>query len=97
MRAVPLLLLAAVVVAGCAEAPEQQGARLAVKLYAGGGDTRCTSSPRLFFTAGPRAKVFVCIVKTGGTRCDRYIAYRSGRNYTVRLRERGADCMLPAG
>jgi hypothetical protein len=95
------VLLAAAVAAGCAEAPEQRGARLAVELYAGGqgrpGDARCTSSPRQFLTAAPRAKVFVCIVKTGGIRCDRYAAYRSGRNYTVRLHARDVECILPAG
>lgn len=101
MKAAALLLLAAAVAAGCAEAPEQRGARLAVELYASGqgrpGDARCTSSPRQFLTGAPRAKVFVCIVKTGGNRCDRYVAYRSGRDYTVRVSRRGDDCILPAG
>jgi hypothetical protein len=95
------VLLAGATAAGCGETVEQKGARLAVQLYARGqgrsGDTRCTSSPRLFFAAGPRAKVFVCIVKTAGARCDRYIAYRSGRDYTVRLHRRDDDCILPAG
>lgn len=95
------MLAAAAVAAGCAETPEQHGARLAVQLFAReqgrGGDTRCTSSPRLFFTPGPRAKVFVCIVKTDGTRCDRYLVLRRGRNYNVRLRRRDDDCTLPVG
>ncbi len=95
------MLLAAAAAAGCAEAPEQHGARLAVELYARGqgraGDARCTSNPKLFFTSGPTAKVFVCIVKIGGNHCDRYVAYRSGRDYTVRLRRRDDDCILPAG
>jgi len=99
-RSTVAVLLAGTIAAGCGETAEQRGARLAVELYARGqgraGDARCTSSPRPYLTPGPRAKVFVCIVKRGGSRCDRYLAYRSGRNYTVRLRRRDDDCILPA-
>jgi hypothetical protein len=95
----PALLIAAIVAAGCAESPEQHSARLAVERAAGtsgrGGETSCTPNPRLFFTTGPTAKVFVCVVKVGGGLCDRYFVHRSGGNYAVRLQERDGDCILP--
>jgi hypothetical protein len=94
------VLIAATVTAGCAEAPEQHDARLAVERTADraqrSGTTRCTSNPRLFFTEGPTASIFVCTVKVAGGVCDRYLVHRSGREYDVRLRERGGDCILPA-
>jgi hypothetical protein len=92
-----LALLLAAVATACAEAPQQRAAREAVARYAGGGKTRCTSNPILFYTQGPAAKVFVCIVRTHGIRCDRYVARRSGNGYSVVLRRRDVDCTLPIG
>ena len=93
-------LLAVVAVAGwCAETVEQHAARLAVERAAAGagreGATRCTSNPQLFFTEGPTAKVFVCVVKSGGGLCDRYLVRRSRHDYRARLQQRDGDCILP--
>ena len=98
MRAASAVALAtlALLGTGCAETPEQREARLAVERVAGAGETRCTSNPGLFFREGPTASVFVCIVRSGGALCDRYVVRRRGRRYTVRLQARDADCILPA-
>ena len=37
--------------------------------------------------------MFVCLVKTGGGVCDRYVVDKG----TVRLQAREADCILPGG
>jgi hypothetical protein len=88
------------VAAGCAETREQHAARVAVErasAQAGrSGKTRCTSNPVLLFAPGPAASVFVCIVRIEGTRCDRYVVRRHAARYTVELRRRDADCILPA-
>ena len=87
---------AALATTGCAETPEQHGARSAVERASRHtGETRCTGNPRLFFTEGPTAKVFLCLVRTGGATCDRYLVRRRGRSFVVRLQRRGADCTLP--
>ena len=99
-RAALPVVIAAALAAGCAEAPEQHSARLAVERAADdagrAGTTRCTSNPRLFFTEGPTASVFVCTVRVSGGFCDRYLVRHTGRRYDVRLRERRGDCILPA-
>jgi hypothetical protein len=95
VRTAAALLLTAAVVAACAEEPAQHVARLAVERVAQragrSGDTHCTPSARLFFAQGPKASVFVCLVKVGGGVCDRYIV----RGEAVRLQLREADCILP--
>jgi hypothetical protein len=95
-----VVVAAAVVAAGCAESPEQHSARLAVERFAADagreGATRCTANPRLFFTEGPTASVFLCTVEVGGAVCDRYLVRRHGREYSVRLQRRDDDCILPA-
>ena len=53
---------------------------------------KCTPSARLFFAQGPKASVFICLVRVGGGVCDRYLV----QNGSVRLQRREADCILPA-
>lgn len=81
---------------GCAEEPAQHAARVAVERAAEqagrDGDTKCTPSARLFFAQGPKASVFICLVKVGGGVCDRYVV----RKGLVRLQRREADCILPS-
>jgi hypothetical protein len=95
VRTAVALLVAAAVLAACAEEPAQRTARLAVERAADragrSGDTHCTPSARLFFAQGPHASVFICLVKVGGGVCDRYIV----RHEAVRLQRREADCILP--
>lgn len=89
------LSVAALAAAGCAETPDQHRARLAVERTSHhAGDTRCTGNPKLFFTEGPSASVFVCLVRTGAT-CDRYLVRQRGRGFIVRLQRRAADCTFP--
>jgi hypothetical protein len=80
----------------CAEEPAQHTARLAVERAADragrSGQTKCTPSARLFFAQGPKASVFICLVRVGGGVCDRYLV----QNGSVRLQRREADCILPA-
>jgi hypothetical protein len=91
------LVVGAALLTACAEAPAQHAARLKVEEVAEqagrGGDTKCTSNPRVFFAQGPAASVFVCLVKVGGGSCDRYLVKRG----TVQLQTRKADCILPGG
>jgi hypothetical protein len=95
------LVAVAVVAAGCAEAPEQHAARLAVerasKHVGRPGETRCTSNPRVWLVQGSTASVFLCAVRVGVGDCDRYLVRRHGRRYAVEPRERDGDCILPAG
>jgi len=94
-RKAAALTAGALVLAGCAEAPAQHRARLAVERTAEsagrGGETHCTPNPRLFFSQGPDSSVFICLVKVGGGVCDRYVV----RKQVVRLQRREADCILP--
>jgi hypothetical protein len=96
-RAAGALLVSAAVLTACAEAPAQHVARLKVERIADragrGGETKCTANPRVFFAQGPASSVFICLVKTGGGQCDRYIVKKG----TVRLQAREADCILPGG
>jgi hypothetical protein len=95
VRAAAALVAGAAVLTACAEEPGQHAARLAVEHRAErsgrGGETHCTPSARLFFAQGPKASVFICLVKVGGGSCDRYIV----REDVVRLQLREADCILP--
>lgn len=89
------VVAAALAATGCAETREQHSARLAVERASNhAGETRCTGNPRLWFAEGPTAKVFVCLVRTGGASCDRYLVRHRGGNFAVRLQRRGADCSL---
>jgi hypothetical protein len=103
MRTASAAALAAVtlVVAACAEEPQQHAARIAVERaseHVGRpGTTRCTANPRVWFVEGATASVFLCAVRTGGASCDRYLVRRHGDRYAVRLRQRATDCILPAG
>jgi hypothetical protein len=40
-------------------------------------------------------KVFVCLARRSGERCDRYLALRRGARYVVRVQRRDVDCVLP--
>jgi hypothetical protein len=95
VRAAAVLVGGASVLSACAEEPGQHAARLEVERVAEragrSGDTHCTPSARLFFAQGPKASVFICLVKVGGGSCDRYIV----RKEVVRLQLREADCILP--
>lgn len=95
LRAGAVLLASAALLTACAETAGQHAARLAVERAADragrGGETKCTPNPRLFFAQGPKASVFVCLVKVGGGVCDRYVV----RHGSVRLQLREADCILP--
>ena len=96
-RAAVALAAGAAVLTACAEEPGQHAARLAVEHRAErsgrSGETHCTPSARLFFAQGPKASVFICLVKVGGGSCDRYIVEKGA----VRLQRREADCILPGG
>ena len=89
------LVVGTALLTACAEAPAQHAARLKVEQAAErsgrGGDTHCTPNPRLFFAQGPKASVFICLVKVGGGVCDRYFVDKGA----VRLQRREADCILP--
>ena len=89
------LVAVVAILTGCAEAPAQHAARLKVEQAAErsgrSGDTHCTPNPRLFFAQGPKASVFICLVKVGGGVCDRYFVDKGA----VRLQRREADCILP--
>jgi hypothetical protein len=95
IRRLLALAAGAALLTACAEAPAQHAARLKVQQAAErsgrGGDTHCTPNPRLFFAQGPKASVFICLVKVGGGVCDRYIVKKGA----VRLQGREADCILP--
>lgn len=97
IRRLAALGAGAAILTACAEAPAQHAARLQVEEVAEKagrpGATKCTANPRLFFAEGPKASVFVCLVKVGGGSCDRYIVRRG----EVRLQLREADCILPGG
>jgi hypothetical protein len=97
VRTACALVVGTALLTACAEAPAQHAARLEVERVsqkAGrGGDTKCTSNPHLLFSEGPKASVFVCLVKTGGGVCDRYVVDKG----TARLQAREADCILPGG
>ena len=97
VRAACVLVAGAVLLTACAEAPAQHAARLQVEHVAEQsgrpGNTQCTANPRLFFAQGPKASVFICLVKVGGGSCDRYIVEKGA----VRLQRREADCILPGG
>ena len=46
---------------------------------------------------GPPAEVFVCAVRVDDGFCDRYRVERDGAEFTVRVLERRASCVLPVG
>lgn len=95
VRTACALVAGTALLTACAEAPAQHAARLKVERAAErsgrGGDTHCTPNPRLFFAQGPKASVFICLVKVGGGVCDRYFVDKGA----VRLQRREADCILP--
>ncbi len=55
----------------------------------------CSRSARQGYIQAIPTKVFVCLARRDGARCDRYVAARRGSRYTVRLQRRDVDCVLP--
>jgi hypothetical protein len=91
-----VVLVAASALAGCAGAPEEEGAERAVERVAG-GDARCTGRSTRWFREGPPAELLLCVVPLGATVCDRYRVERRGGSYRVKLVQRRGDCVLPVG
>jgi hypothetical protein len=87
---------AALALAGCAGAPEEEGAERAVEQRAG-GEAQCTGRSQIWFKEGPPAELMLCIVRRDGAVCDRYRVDRRGNRYRVTLTARNDDCTLPVG
>jgi hypothetical protein len=90
------IAVAALAVAGCTGAPEEEGAERAVEARAG-ADAQCTGRSQIWFKEGPPAELMLCIVRRENAVCDRYRVDRQGERYRVRLLARNGDCTLPAG
>jgi hypothetical protein len=93
-RAAPLA--AALVLAGCAGAPEHERAVDAVIEASGSERVQCTSNARLWFQE-QRVKVFLCLVRREHGVCERWRVNRDGKRYVARLELEQAECALPAG
>jgi hypothetical protein len=91
-----IVAAAALVAAGCGEDTAQHAARVAVQQHVGGARTRCTQTARVYLQLR-ETKLYVCIVYRDDGLCDSWTATRRGRRFTVDLRRREVDCLLPAG
>lgn len=89
--------LAVLALAGCADAPEEEGATRAVAREAGTERVECTGRSRIWFQEGTPAEVLLCVARRDGGVCDRYRVDRRGDTYGVTLLLRGSDCALPPG
>ena len=87
---------AALALAGCVGAPEEEGAERAVEERAG-RDATCTGRSQIWFKEGPPAELMLCVVRRDGAVCDRYRVDRRGERYRVTLTARNGDCVLPVG
>ena len=87
----------AALLAGCAGAPEEEGAERAVAARAGSERVECTGRSRTWFQEGEPAELMLCVVRREHGACDRYRVDRTGNRYDVTLLARRADCALPAG
>lgn len=87
----------AVVFAGCAGAPEEEGAEDAVARASGTDRVECTGRSRIWFREGSPAKVLLCVARRDASVCDRYRVEREGSSYAVTLLARESDCSLPPG
>ncbi len=96
MRAAALAAVA--ILAGCGPgAPEQEAAEREVARATRSERAECTARSRFWFAEGPPAEVFVCAVRVDDGFCDRYRVERDGAEFTVRVLERRASCVLPVG
>lgn len=89
----------ALVLAGCAQAPESEAAQRAVERDARGErSVDCTSRSLRWFREGPPAERFLCVARREHGHCDRYLVERSGTEFVARRTARDTvDCALPAG
>ena len=74
-----LAALAAIVLllAGCVQAPESEGAKRAVEREAPDArSVECTSRSVRWFREGPPAEVILCIARRDHGHCDRYVVER---------------------
>jgi hypothetical protein len=92
-----VVVTVALVLAGCAGAPEEEGAERAVARESGSERVECTGRSRIWFREGPPAEVLLCIARREEGRCDRYRVERRRAQYRVRLIARGDHCSLPPG
>jgi hypothetical protein len=90
-------VVAALALAGCAAAPEEEGAEDAVARASGTDRVECTGRSRIWFREGSPAEVMLCVARRDASVCDRYRVDREGSSYAVRLLARGGDCALPPG
>ncbi len=96
MRAAALAAVA--ILAGCGPgAPEQEAAEREVASATRSERAECTARSRFWFAEGPPAEVFVCAVRIEDGFCDRYRVERDGAEFSVRVLERRASCVLPVG
>ena len=87
----------ALCLAGCADAPEEEGAERAVAARAGTERVECTGRSRTWFQEGEPAELMLCVARREHGTCDRYRVDREGDNYVVTLLARRTDCALPTG
>jgi hypothetical protein len=90
-------LFVALVLAGCAGAPEEEGAENAVARESGTDRVECTGRSRIWFREGDAAEVLLCVARREASVCDRYRVDREGTTYRVTLLARESDCSLPPG
>ena len=95
MRLLPAL--AALTLAGCAGAPEEEGAERAVVHASGSDRVQCTGRSRIWFREGEPAEVLLCVARREHGLCDRYRVERTGESYRVLALARDSDCALPPG
>ena len=98
MRALAVIAVAAgaLFAAGCGEDTAQHAARVAVQDHVGGAKTHCTQTARIYLQL-QETTLYLCIVYREDGLCDSWTARRHGRRFTVALRRREVDCLLPVG
>jgi len=89
--------LAALTLAGCAGAPEEEGAERAVAREASTDRVQCTGRSRIWFREGDPAEVILCVARREHGLCDRYRVDRRGTSYHVVRVARESHCALPPG
>ena len=93
MRRILLLGALVLLVTGCTEARQREAARAVERQTT--GTARCTKGARMLGGSPVETTVFICNVKRGGGRCDRYRSTLTKRGFVVKLESRGGDCILP--